>query len=166
MTNGRIYALDANVFIEAARRYYAFDLVPIFWQTLENLAQNNHVKSIDRIQTELLRGHDELSRWVTPHFGNAFESTNEPQILQQYGNVMNWVQSQDQFLDYAKSDFAAGADGWLIAYAIVNNYVVVTHEVYNPTIKNKVPIPNVCRNFNVQNVDTFEMLRALSIRFN
>jgi hypothetical protein len=26
-----VYVLDANVFIEAARRYYAFDLATRFW---------------------------------------------------------------------------------------------------------------------------------------
>jgi hypothetical protein len=28
--DGATYVLDANVFIEAARRYYAFDLAPPF----------------------------------------------------------------------------------------------------------------------------------------
>ena len=27
----RRHLLDANVFIEAAKRYYAFDLAPSFW---------------------------------------------------------------------------------------------------------------------------------------
>ncbi len=29
-----VYLLDANVFITASRRYYAFDLVPTFWSAL------------------------------------------------------------------------------------------------------------------------------------
>jgi len=32
-----VYVLDANVFIEAARRYYAFDIAPKFWDTLIQL---------------------------------------------------------------------------------------------------------------------------------
>jgi Zn-dependent peptidase ImmA (M78 family) len=32
------YVLDANVFIEAARRYYALDLAPGFWQKLTQYA--------------------------------------------------------------------------------------------------------------------------------
>lgn len=31
------YLLDANVLMEAARRYYAFDIAPGFWQALIQL---------------------------------------------------------------------------------------------------------------------------------
>ena len=34
-----IYLLDVNVFIEAANRYYAFDLVGSFWKELVNKAE-------------------------------------------------------------------------------------------------------------------------------
>lgn len=35
MTDSRkYYVLDTNVFIEADSRYYAFDLVPAFWDNL------------------------------------------------------------------------------------------------------------------------------------
>ena len=34
-----IYLLDANVFIEAAKHYYAFDLVGSFWNELVNKAE-------------------------------------------------------------------------------------------------------------------------------
>lgn len=44
------YLLDANVFIEAARRYYAFDLVPSFWNKLVSLASNGDILSIDRVK--------------------------------------------------------------------------------------------------------------------
>jgi len=78
---------------------------------------------------------------------------------------MGWVYAQDQFLDAAKADFADGADGWLVAYTSSKGYVVVTHEVLNPDIKIKVPIPNVCDAFGVSYVNTFEMLRQLGVRF-
>ncbi|MHB9112955.1 MAG: DUF4411 family protein, partial [Thermoleophilia bacterium] len=42
----RPYLLDANVFIEAANRYYAFDLVPAFWQALIDHATNGELLSI------------------------------------------------------------------------------------------------------------------------
>ena len=78
---------------------------------------------------------------------------------------MTWVQAQDQFSDAAKADFATGADGWLVAYAKSKGLIVVTHEVLDPSIKRKVPIPNVCEAFSVNYVDTFEMLRQLGVRF-
>lgn len=45
-----VYVLDANVFIEASRHYYSFDLVPKFWETLVHYASNRQVVSIDRVK--------------------------------------------------------------------------------------------------------------------
>ncbi len=160
-----MYVLDADVFIEAARRYYAFDIAPPFWESLIHHAVNERVQSIDRVKEELERGRDELATWAREHFNDAFASTNEEDVIQSYTEVMRWVQAQDQFSDAAKADFAAGADGWLVAYAKSRGHIVVTHEVLNPTIRRRVPIPNVCKAFDVSCRDTFEMLRELGVRF-
>jgi hypothetical protein len=48
---------------------------------------------------------------------------------------------------------------------VARGRVVVTHEVLNVDIKRKVPIPNVCKPFNLRPVDTFVMLRELGVRF-
>lgn len=47
------YLLDANVFIEAKRRYYAFDICPGFWDALLMQHENAKVASIDRVKKEL-----------------------------------------------------------------------------------------------------------------
>lgn len=54
--DGPAYVLDANVFIEAAHRYYAFDLVPRFWDSLLHHAEDGVIGSIDRVKQELDRG--------------------------------------------------------------------------------------------------------------
>ena len=159
-----VYLLDANVFIEAARRYYAFDLAPKFWDELSRLADAGQIRSIDRVEHELERGNDQLAEWVTTGSFPAFASTDEPQIIQSFAQIMRWVQGQPQFLSAAKTQFADDVDGWLIAYARVKGSVVVTHEVFAPDARRKVPIPNVCRPFDVAFVDTFEMMRQLGIR--
>ena len=163
--NGDRYVLDANVFMEAAARYYALDLAPRFWESLVEHARTGRVMSIDRVQRELTRGKDELAQWANADFSSAFMSTDSPEVIDGYGELMRWVQSQNQFSDAAKADFASGADGWLVAYARANGCVVVTQEVLNPDVKRKVPIPNVCRAFNVPWIDTFTMLRNLGVRF-
>ena len=163
MTGNSAYVLDANVFIEAARRYYAFDIVPQFWVSLVDLAMAGSVVSIDRVQTELQRGKDTLAQWATTDFATGFASTNDPDVKREYANMIEWVMGQNQFKDAAKAKFARDADGWLVAYARANNYVVVTHEELAPDVRNKVPIPNVCHAFDVQYIDTFAMLRALRV---
>jgi len=159
------YVLDANVFIEAARRYYAFDLAPKFWESLVHYSERQQISSIDRVKEELDRGKDDLADWASCEFHHAFASTNKQEIFTSYREIMNWVNNQDQFSSEAKSDFADSADGWLIAYAMVNECIVVTHEAESHDIKRKVPIPNVCRQLNIQFVNTFEMLRELGVKF-
>jgi len=163
--NGDRYVLDANVFIEAARRYYALDLAPRFWESLIEHARAGRVMSIDRVQQELGRGNDELAQWTNGHFISAFMPTDGPEVVDGYRELMVWVQSQAQFSDAAKAAFASGADGWLVAYARATDCVVVTHEVLAPDVRRKVPIPNLCEAFHVRWVDTFSMLRKLGVRF-
>ncbi len=162
--SGTKYLLDANVFIEAARRYYAFDLVPAFWNTLINLAENGQVESIDRVRDEILRGGDQLAAWVKNNFSDAFLSTADESVIEVYRNIIVWVQNENQYLDLAKREFAEGADGWLVAYAKQNGHTIVTHEVLDPQSRKKVPIPNVCQAVGINCVNTFEMLRELKIR--
>ena len=50
--DGATYVLDANVFIEAARRYYAFDLAPVFWESILQHAAHGRIYSIDRVKKE------------------------------------------------------------------------------------------------------------------
>ena len=159
------YVLDANVFIEAARRYYAFDLAPPFWESLVQHAAKGRICSIDRVKQELERGKDELAEWATSQFNDAFASTDEEDVIESYSEVISWVQAQGQFLDAAKADFAAVAYGWIVAYAKTKEYIVVTHELPAADARKKVPIPNVCEALGVTYVDTFAMLRELGVRF-
>jgi predicted nucleic acid-binding protein len=159
-----IYVLDANVFIEAARRYYAFDLVPRFWTGLEQLAREGRVGSVDRVRQELERGRDKLAEWATSAFAQGFASTSSGEVVAEFRRVMAWVVRQAQFTDAAKREFADGADGWLIAYAKVGGHVVVTREQPSRDVRRRVPIPNVCDAVGVPYLDTFEMLRQLGVR--
>ena len=64
-------------------------------------------------------------------------------------------QGNSQFLPEAKEQFAGVADGWVVAYARVHNAIVVTHEGFNADVRKRVPIPNVCRQFDVDYRDDF-----------
>jgi hypothetical protein len=158
-----VYVLDANVFIEAARRYYAFDLGTRFWDILSERATDGIIESIDRVKDELDK-EDELAEWANSSFVHAFRSTDHEDVINAYAEVMTWVQGQPQFNDAAKADFARGADGWLVAYAVAKGCIIVTHEVATPDARRRVPIPNVCEPFHVRFVNTFVMLRELGAR--
>jgi len=166
MINNVVYVLDANVFMEAAKGYYAFDIVPGFWKTLEDNASDGRMLSIDRVlRDELDKGKDQLAEWANDKFVHAFARTDDLDVVQSYGQIMQWVHAQNQFKEAEKAKFANDPDGWLVAYARVRDCVVVTHEKEVPKDSHKIKIPNLCQAFNVQYCDTFAMLRAMGIRF-
>ncbi|HPC60572.1 MAG TPA: DUF4411 family protein [Verrucomicrobiota bacterium] len=158
------YSLDANIFIEAGRRYYAFDICPGFWASLVWHHQRDRLDSIDRVRDELLRGNDALSEWASTRAPTGlFVTTSSQDILDLYGQIITWSQSQSSFQPQAIADFANSADAWLVAYAKARSRMLVTHEVHSPDARRRIPIPNVCSAFGVQRTDTFAMLRDLGV---
>lgn len=115
---------------------------------------------------ELEAGGDELAAWAASTApASCFASTDAPDTIAEFIAMVEWVQGQQQFYPEAKAEFAGGTDGWLVAHAKARELVVVTHEVYAPDGRKKVPIPNVCRAFGVPCVNTFEMLGGLQTQF-
>lgn len=159
------YVVDASALIQAARQFYAFDIFPAFWSMLEMQGAAGQIGSIDRVLEELELGRDRLAEWATNNSGIRFASTDRVEVLERYRRIMGWLQKQDQFFEAGKMEFAAGADGWLVAYAAEEQCKVVTQEKFNAESKRTVPIPNVCMAFGVQCVDLFAMMRELHITF-
>lgn len=151
MSVGERYVLDANVFIQAHQKYYGFDICPGFWLALIRQHATKKVCSIDRIKTELEELNDDLKKWAKEKAPSTFfKKTADKMVSDTFRKMVNWVQNEHQFTPGAKAEFASDADGWLIAYAKANDLVVVTHEEYAPEVKKKVPIPNVCMEFDVE----------------
>lgn len=116
-----------------------------------------------------MRRKDELAEWTKKEFSFAFPDTkNNINVLRNYSELMVWANKQSQYTEAAKAEFARAenADPWLIAYTMLDeNYVLVTQEVYKQNVKAKIPIPNVCKAFGVNFIDTFTLLRELEFRF-
>jgi hypothetical protein len=165
VTASEVFVLDANIFIEAAKRYYAFDIAPPFWTALSDKAEEGVLMSIDRVLDEICRGKDDLTKWASADFREWFLSTDDEAVLTAYGQIMQWSVANPQFTDAAKAEFASAvnADAWVVAYAYAKGYVVVTDEVFDPQVRKRIPIPNVCRAFSVRYMNTFGMLRELGI---
>ena len=80
--------------------------------------------------------------------------------------MQTWVQTNNQFLPAAKHEFASAADGWLAAHAKVHGAVLVTNEVFDANVRRRVPLPNLCKQFDVDYGNTIDMLRGLGVTFN
>lgn len=163
MSTPERYVLDANVFIQAKRKFYPFDVCPGYWSALCHHNLGDRICSVDRVRDELEIGGDDLWDWARDTFGvDAFhESAGSSQ---HFGDMANWVMSQQQFTSAAKSEFMSVADGWLAAYAKNQGKIVVTLEEAAPEAKKKVPLVNVCNAFSVATVTPYEMLRRLGVQ--
>ena len=164
MQDKPVFLLDANVFMQAARQYYAFDVAPGFWDGLIHHATQGDLLSIDKVKHELMRGNDALADWARDDFSNAFVTTARDDVAALYKEVMECVAGNVRYFDAVKAEFADGADGWLVAYARAEKTtLLVTQEQLRPDIKRRVPITNVCQYFKMEWIDTFEMLRRLGV---
>jgi hypothetical protein len=72
--------------------------------------------------------------------------------------------AQPHFQESARAEFQQVADGWLAAYGKTSGCIVVTLQEYDPLRRNKVPLVNVCRAFDVETITPFEFLRRLDVK--
>jgi hypothetical protein len=163
------YLIDSNVFITASRGFYSFAFGSAFWDFLLQEAQNNRVASIDKVLDEINKGNDELKSWANKKFSDYFLNTKTEQVLEQYARLMQWAETERAYKQIAIDEFMEedNADTWLIAYAMTDpkEYKLVTFEKPNNDIKRKIPIPNVCKHFQIGYCDLYEMLKDLKFKF-
>lgn len=168
MSGGRPYLVDSDVFITAKNLYYAFDLCPGFWKSVIRHHQKERVFSVDRVRGELLAGRktEDLVQWVRGKLPEEFFlEVDSDEVTDAYTEIMVWAQRHPRYFDYAKAKFATGADGWLVAYALVHGAIVVTNEQSAPESRKEIKLPDVCDHFGVGRENVFSMLRALGARF-
>ena len=158
------YVLDANVFMAAWHDHYPPDLYPGFWECLKHYSVEGRLVSIDRVRSEIV-SPEELVAWTKEHWRGSFVVSGEQEVVRIFSKMQRWVQADAQFLPAAKDEFARTADGWLAAYAKIHDGIVVTHEAYDPNIRRRVPLPNLCKQFDVAYANTLDMLRGLGVRF-
>lgn len=167
MELGKIkFILDSDTFIRAKRTHYPFDFAMPFWNALLRYGKEGIICSIDKVYNEITYGNDELSEWIIS-FKESIILTETNEILSNYSKLINWVAQNEQYNQNAKDEFydSERADAWLLATALTYNKTIVTHEVFNQSITKRVPIPNVCKAFNIQYIDIYQMLRDLNFTF-
>ncbi|WP_268846881.1 DUF4411 family protein [Flavobacterium aestivum] len=161
------YLLDSNIFIQAHRMHYPFDVVPGFWNKLVDLSNRGIIVSIDKVKKELcdISTPDTLSNWCMDDFnGDFFIDTSS--CIDKYSEIALWVHSHPNYIQNAKDEFLITdlADPWLIAYAMKNNCTIVTHEISSNSIK-RVKIPEPCNHFGVPYTTLIQMFRNLGESF-
>lgn len=162
-----MFLIDANVFIEAKNKYYNMSFCPAFWDWLLRGCAGQQIFSIQGIYDELTNGNDELKTWSMSnrHF---FLPVSDEHTQNNLSAVVSYVASQQVSVPMASGameEFLRGADTWLIAKAMSTGATIVTHERLDIQCKRKFLIPNICRHFGVNYLDTFALLQQLNASF-
>jgi hypothetical protein len=155
------YLLDANVFIEAHRRYYGFDFCPGFWAWLKRAHEDGRVFSIEKVRDELVGSGDTLSDWAAD-FDAEFFLPPDTATIRSIAAAVEWARGQ-QYRPGAVNAFADDADSYLVAHAHAHGFTLVTHETAGNEQK-RVKIPNACVAMKVKFINAFELLRREKVR--
>ena len=152
-----MYVLDTNVFIDAANAYYAFDLAPGYWDFLVQLFNSHHAVSIKSVYDEVGEAGDgdPLKDWAKRNRQHFIAP--DSRVVARYQQVMKWA--KDNYEAPAVSDFQRVADSWIVAHALANGWMVVTHEKSAPRSKKRIKIPDACAACGVECLNPFTMLR-------
>ena len=85
-----MYVLDTNVFVQAHRRHYAFEICTGFWDSLIHHHQIGRIVSIDRVRDEIIHG-DALETWVKNSApATLFAPTAVAAVTQTYAGMVHW----------------------------------------------------------------------------
>ena len=164
------YCIDTDVYTQAHRSYYAFDIAPPFWNALVTFAQKGTIISPIAVYDELMEGKDDLKQWAKDHRKILFIEPDS-KVNEAYRHVAEFANKRYHDQHWIR-DFLKGADPWVIAQAKAQNLTVVTMEGVKQAENvnkssgrfiGKIKIPNVCDHFGIKSISTYELLRALKI---
>jgi predicted nucleic acid-binding protein len=157
-----MYLIDTNVLIEAKNRYYAFDMVPGFWDWLKKAHLAGDVRSIKPVEQELVAGSDDLAAWASkyPSFFDPIDAATSSG----FSRLTAWANSRN-YDQRAINEFTGqNADYMLIAHAMAHRFTVVTNERPSPDSRKRILIPDACAAMGVNVSDTFTMMRRCGVR--
>lgn len=157
------YLLDSNTYIQAKNQYYGMDICPAYWDWLDMQFQQGIIASVDMIGRELKEGNDELAEWAKAR-PDHFIKNDDAETQDVFSNLVQAVMVGD-YNPGNRDNFLAKADPWIIAKAKAIGATVVTHEAIVAPNTKKVKVPNICQQFDVPCLNTFQFLRELNARF-
>lgn len=159
-----MYLLDSNTYIQAKNFHYQMGFCPAYWDWLDQQYQRSHLASIITVYDELADGDDDLANWVRPR-KSQFLSVADDAIQDKFAEIAQHVAGLNGKKPEHIGNFLGKADPWLIATASTLGATIVTHEVLDPPNSSKVKIPNICADFEVPYITTFQLLNELRAQF-
>lgn len=158
-----MYLLDSNTYIQAKNLYYGMDICPAYWDFLDATFLSGDVCSINQVYRELTDGNDDLKDWVKDRRAYFIDNDDEnTQTL--YAQITEHLFARN-YNAKSRDNFLEKADAWIIAKAMDLGGTVVSHESVVQQQSKRVKVPNVCNDFGVDCISTFEFLRRVNAKF-
>ena len=87
------FLIDANTLMTAARQYYAYDILPSFWEIFGDEIKKGNIVLLDIVKAEIDKGHDKLKEWISERTDD-FEICNhiDSEIILKYAQIMQYIQ--------------------------------------------------------------------------
>lgn len=150
------YCFDTSALIGAWIRKYPPDVVPGFWDRLDELILEGRLLWNVEVIAELAKQKDDLHKWVKDHSTACRPLDQEVQqktkdILAQYPLMLNTKGSRPT------------ADPFIVAQAVVSKAVLVTEEGPSPRAS-RLHIPDVCKGLGIKCIDLLTFMRDEKIR--
>ena len=164
-----MYLLDTNIYIAFYERYYPQRNFPSFWEKLVQTFQQEVV--VPRVVMEETKKSDWLNTYMTETCG--VNPIDHRQYWKQWDEVLKNVRNNPVYNNEAL-DSPNGwsketvADGWLLAIAKEEKYVLVTEEIKNVNLYKGGPvrsakIPDVAKDIGVECIDRLEFFKRIEL---
>jgi hypothetical protein len=168
--HNEVFIIDSNALITPHNFYYSFEIAPSFWTNIEKQILSKNIVILDKVFDEIVAKKDKLNDWLQGIQGLEQIDHKSSGIIQNYGRVINHIQSCGFYTPVALNAWAQEqvADPWIVAAAITNHYTVISFEVpiHGLNIKSpsdKPKIPNICEQLNVKHQNLYYMMKVLGI---
>lgn len=159
------FSIDADVLIQSHRERMPLDVVPGFWDGLEEAGRAGHIVIIRSVFKEVLAGDDELSVWLEEREAAFVTEDRDEATQDSYTALAAALAAREPpYRTDALADFADKADSWLVAHAAAHGHVVVTQEASAPDGRRKVKIPDACSLLEVPCMNTIQLIRTLNMK--
>jgi len=151
------YSIDTSALIEGWYRRFPPDIVPGFWDNLDELIQNGNLKATEEVLVELEKKHDVIHNWVKERENLFILIDEEIQFV-----VREILSNHKTLIDSRRN--RSSADPFVIALAKINSSIVITEEL--PTQSNNRPhIPDVCDALNIEYINLIDLSRIENWKF-
>ncbi|MXX21177.1 MAG: DUF4411 family protein [Cenarchaeum sp. SB0661_bin_35] len=154
------YWLDSNVFIEGEKwggPYWLYP-VPRFWISLNHMSDVGLLACPSMIYAELQDSRDGQPSWARERKKAGMFMDPDVTVQQEFQNICAYMiecyadnQYRRRFLDRAEP--------WVIAHALGQGGMVVTHKPREPKTVSRVKIQDVCAHFGVRCIDVEQMFQ-------